>query len=68
MGDDDPLTLGCTANLACDLRALGEDEQAAAVAAGAWERMAATLGRDAPDVIAAREGERIVYDFDPPPV
>jgi tetratricopeptide (TPR) repeat protein len=68
MGDDDPLTLGCAANLACDLRAMGEDEQAAAVAAGVWERMAAILGRDSPDVIAAREGERIVYDFDPPPV
>jgi tetratricopeptide (TPR) repeat protein len=68
MGEDDALTLGCAVNLVADLRASGCDDQAAVLLAETLSRYERALGLDHPDAIAAAEGRRIDFDFDPPPI
>jgi Tetratricopeptide repeat len=68
MGDDDALTLGCAVNLVTDLRAEGSDERADALLADTLGRYERTFGADYPDAIAAAEGRRLDFDFDPPPI
>jgi tetratricopeptide (TPR) repeat protein len=68
MGADNPLTLGCAANLAIDLRADGAETKADGLLADTMNRYHATLGLAHPDAVAAQEGRRQDFDFDPPPV
>jgi tetratricopeptide (TPR) repeat protein len=68
MGDDHPATLGCAANLSLDLRATGAVEAGDELAASTMERYLATLGADNPDAEVAAAGERLDFDFDPPPI
>jgi tetratricopeptide (TPR) repeat protein len=68
LGKDNPLTMGCAANLAIDLRADGATAEADKLLAETMSRYQATLGLAHPDAVAAQEGRRQDYDFDPPPV
>jgi tetratricopeptide (TPR) repeat protein len=68
LGEDHPLTLGCAANLVVDLRADGSDEEAEWLSADTLDRYAATLGSGHPDATAAMKGNRLDFDFDPPPI
>jgi hypothetical protein len=68
LGDEHPLTLACAANLAHGLRAEGDSERAAELAADTLDRYDAVLGLEHPDTKAVREGRRLDFDFDPPPI
>jgi tetratricopeptide (TPR) repeat protein len=68
LGEDHPTTLGCAANLVVDLRTLGRDAEADALHADTMSRYKATLGLGHPDAVAAAEGRRLDFDFDPPPI
>jgi hypothetical protein len=68
LGEDHPVTLGCAANLALDLRSLGEHAEADALASNTTERFGRTLGADHPDTRTAFLGQRLNFDFDPPPI
>jgi tetratricopeptide (TPR) repeat protein len=68
LGGDNPLTLGCAANLAIDLRAEGATAEADTLLAETMSRYQATLGLTHPDAVAAQEGRRQDFDFDPPPI
>jgi Tetratricopeptide repeat/NB-ARC domain len=68
LGENHPMTLGCASNLAVDLRAEGSDEEAERLSADTVDRYVATLGSGHPDAVAAMEGERLDFDFDPPPI
>jgi tetratricopeptide (TPR) repeat protein len=68
LGEDHPLTLGCAANMVSDLRAKGEAEEAERLSEHTLTRYAATLGEEHPDALAAAEGRRLDFDFDPPPI
>ncbi|MBE1533025.1 FxSxx-COOH system tetratricopeptide repeat protein [Actinomadura algeriensis] len=66
-GADHPLTLQCAVNLAADVAAAGGDG-AAAVEGDPVRRLAERLGTDHPVARAAARGERLDFDFEPPPV
>lgn len=68
MGETYMLTLGCAANLVADLRAEGASEQADALLADTLSRYEQAHGAGYPDAIAAAEGRRLNFDFDPPPI
>ncbi|MDH2427496.1 FxSxx-COOH system tetratricopeptide repeat protein [Sphaerisporangium sp. TRM90804] len=63
-----PLTLACAANLASDLASLGLEAESARLLAETLEEYARTLGPGHPRAVAAREGRRLPFDFDPPPI
>jgi hypothetical protein len=65
---DHPLTLGCAANLVVDLRAEGAGDEAELLLADTMSRYEATLGAKHADTVAAAEGRRLDFDFDPPPI
>ena len=68
VGPDHLLTLGCSANMVLDMRAVGADAEAAALSADTMSRFSRVLGPDSPENQAAMAGERINFDFDPPPI
>jgi tetratricopeptide (TPR) repeat protein len=68
LGEDHPLTLGCAANLVLDQKADGAAEEAASLAQDTLNRYARTLGPGHPDTANAAKGERLDFDFDPPPL
>jgi hypothetical protein len=68
LGEDNPHTLACAANLALDLRALSHEESAAKLAADTLLRYERTLGKDHPMVVAATAGERLDVDIEPLPL
>jgi len=68
LGVDHPHTLLCQANLAQDMRSLEPSKAAELLVADAHERLALVLGGDHPDLQDAIRGERLMFDFDPPPV
>jgi tetratricopeptide (TPR) repeat protein len=68
LGEDHPLTLGCAANVVSDLRAEGADEEAERLAERTLARYRTALGENHPDAMAAAEGRRLDFDFDPPPI
>lgn len=68
LGEDHPVTLGCAANLALELRAAGARAEADSLAADTAERFARTLGAEHPNATAAQLGQRLNFDFDPPPI
>ena len=68
LGEQHPLTLGCAANLALDLRADGADEEAELLSAKTMSGYERALGADHPMTEAAAAGLRLDFDFDPPPI
>jgi tetratricopeptide (TPR) repeat protein len=68
LGEDHPVTLGCAANMVIDLRAEGHDDEADQLSEQTMTRYLATLGETHPDMVAAGEGRRLDFDFDPPPI
>jgi tetratricopeptide (TPR) repeat protein len=67
LGPDHPHTLVCATNLALDLRALGEEKEADELADATLKRYRRVLFDDHPDVAAAVRGDRLDFDFEPPP-
>ncbi len=68
LGPDDQLTLACSANLALDLQKEGAMAEAEALRTDTIRRYTASLGSAHPDVVAAVEGARLDFDFDPVPL
>ena len=68
LGVDHPVTLGCAANLVLDLHADGDIAQASQLASDTNDRFSRTLGAEHPDSKAATLGQRLNFDFDPPPI
>jgi hypothetical protein len=68
LGDDHPMTLGCAANTVVDLRAEGLNEEADRLSEDTLTRLRVALGDGHPDTVAAAEGRRLDFDFDPPPI
>ena len=68
LGEDHPVTLGCAVNLATDLRADDDPDYAGRLHSDAMRRFVRALGGEHPDTKAALTGERINFDFDPPPL
>lgn len=64
---EDPITLGCAANLVLDLRA-ADAKWTAELYEQVERGYRNTLGLDHPDAVAAAEGKRLDFDFDPPPI
>jgi len=68
LGESHPVTLGCAANMGADLRAEGLDEEADRLSGQTLGLYRETLGERHPDTMAALEGRRLDFDFDPPPI
>jgi tetratricopeptide (TPR) repeat protein len=68
LGEKDPSMLGCASNLALDLRADGATEEAGRLAAMAADELTRTLGPAHRYAKAAQSGQRLDFDFDPPPI
>jgi hypothetical protein len=68
LGEDHPVTLGCAVNLAMDLRADDAPDYTERLHSDTMRRYVRALGGDHPDTKAALTGERIDFDFDPPPL
>jgi hypothetical protein len=68
LGENHPLALGCAANLSIDMKTLGAADQAAKLREDTLERHRRTLGPTHSDTVAATEGRRLDFDFDPPPI
>jgi tetratricopeptide (TPR) repeat protein len=68
LGEAHPVTLGCAANMVVDLRAGGHNDDADQLYEETMTSYLATLGDAHPDTVAASEGRRLDFDFDPPPI
>lgn len=68
MGENHPQTLRCAVNLVMDLRADGAEDGAESLSADTMRRYTDTYGADHPETVAATEGRRRDFDFDPPPI
>jgi tetratricopeptide (TPR) repeat protein len=68
LGEEHPVTAGTAVNLALDLRADGAQAEADVLAADAAGRLAQSPGEEHPDTRAAQLGQRLNFDFDPPPI
>jgi hypothetical protein len=68
LGPNHPLTLGCAANLVLDMQAAGVTDAAEQLSADTMARYGETLGPQHPDVRGAAVGQRLDFDFDPPPI
>lgn len=68
LGENHPHTLACAANLAMDRRTLGLHHEADELAQDARDRLIRTLGEENPGVQEVVRGERVTFDFEPPPV
>jgi len=68
MGETDPLTLGCAANLSVVMRRLGAEEKAEELLSRTLEQYRRVLGPEHPDTVVAGEARQLDFDFDPPPI
>ncbi|SQE00745.1 Tetratricopeptide TPR_4 [Parafrankia sp. Ea1.12] len=68
LGPDHPHTLVCATNVALDLAQLGRDDEAQKLSADTVTRYRRVLGPEHPDVRAGERGERLDFDFEPPPL
>lgn len=68
LGEDHPLALGCAANLVLDLSAVGASQKAESLSARTMSGFRAVFGHDHPETEAVMAGERLNFDFDPPPI
>jgi hypothetical protein len=60
------VALGCAANLIADLRALGEGEEADRLFEATLPVYEQVLYPEHPDVLVAKAGRHLDFDFDPP--
>lgn len=67
-GPDHPHTLVCATNYSLDLKAVGKENEAEALYLDTIERYRRVLFDEHPDVKAAREGQRLDFDLEPPMV
>ncbi len=67
LGRTNPLSLGCAANLVIDLRSEGAISEAESLHADTVRLYERVLGPAHPDSVAAANGHRLDFDFDPPP-
>ena len=67
LGMDHPAALGCAVNLVLDLRADGAHDRAAELADDTYSRLVRAVGSEHRDAKAAMLGQRLEFDFDPPP-
>ncbi|MDT3444369.1 MULTISPECIES: FxSxx-COOH system tetratricopeptide repeat protein [unclassified Pseudofrankia] len=65
LGPNHPHTLVCATNYALDLRHVGRVEEADELAADTIDRYGKVLYETHPDVVAAVEGRRLDFDFEP---
>ncbi len=68
LGPDHPHTLVCATNVALDLAAVGREEESVRLTEDTMRRYRRVLGEDHPDVQAGLRGERLDFDFEPPPL
>lgn len=68
LGMDHPHTLVCATNVALDLAAVGRTDESTELSDDTMVRYRRVLGVDHPDVIAGMRGERLDFDFEPPPL
>jgi hypothetical protein len=66
LGEEHPVALGCAANLIADLRALGEGEEADRLFEATLPVYEQVLYPEHPDVLVAKAGRHLDFDFDPP--
>jgi len=66
LGPDHPNTLVAAANVALDMQALGDEQEAAALRADVIQRYRSILPPDHIDVKDTVKGERMTLDFEPP--
>ncbi|GAA1293078.1 hypothetical protein Psi02_50950 [Planotetraspora silvatica] len=67
-GEEHFLTLAAAINLSIDMRDSGAEEEAEKLSTTTMQAYKRTLRPDHPDVERALKGERIDWDFDPPPL
>ncbi|WP_261554219.1 FxSxx-COOH system tetratricopeptide repeat protein [Frankia tisae] len=68
LGHDHPHTLVCATNVALDLATVGRAEESKALTEDTMRRYRRVLGEKHPDVQAGLRGERLDFDFEPPPL
>ncbi|WP_242418922.1 tetratricopeptide repeat protein, partial [Frankia sp. CpI1-P] len=68
LGRDHPHTLVCATNVALDLATVGRTEEGQALTEDTVRRYRRVLGEEHPDVRAGLRGERLDFDFEPPPL
>ncbi|WP_419469324.1 FxSxx-COOH system tetratricopeptide repeat protein [Candidatus Frankia alpina] len=68
LGHDHPHTLVCATNVALDLATIGRAEEGQALTEDTLRRYRRVLGEEHPDVRAGLRGERLDFDFEPPPL
>ncbi|WP_311984621.1 FxSxx-COOH system tetratricopeptide repeat protein [Parafrankia sp. CH37] len=69
LGPDHPHALVCATNVALDLsQTAGREEEGRRLATETSQRYRRVLGPDHPDVQAGERGERLDFDFEPPPL
>ncbi|WP_261561449.1 FxSxx-COOH system tetratricopeptide repeat protein [Frankia tisae] len=68
IGPDHPHTLVCATNVALDLGAVGRVEEGRTLTEDTMRRYRRVLGENHPDVQAGLRGERLDFDFEPPPL
>ena len=68
LGPDHPHTLVCATNVALDLDATGQADRGRPLSDETMRRYRRVLGDDHPDVQAGLRGERLDFDFEPPPL
>jgi tetratricopeptide (TPR) repeat protein len=67
LGPDHPHTLVCATNLSLDMKALDRRQDGEELAADTLTRYRRVLGATHPDVVAAMDGQRLDFDFEPLP-
>ncbi|WP_067823513.1 FxSxx-COOH system tetratricopeptide repeat protein [Actinomadura kijaniata] len=68
LGAEHPMTLGCMANLGRDLAAVGRQTEAVDKRETALTLLRRRLGPSHPVVLTVAAGDRLDFDFDPPPI
>ncbi|WP_101836140.1 FxSxx-COOH system tetratricopeptide repeat protein [Frankia canadensis] len=68
LGPDHPHTLVCATNVALDMDATGRADESKALAEDTMRRYRRVLSEEHPDVQAGLRGERLDFDFEPPPL
>jgi tetratricopeptide (TPR) repeat protein len=68
VGEEHPMTLGCSANLVLDMRAVGAKDEADSLFVATKRGYDRVFGEDHPETEQVAAGERLSFDFDPPPI
>lgn len=65
LGEEHLLTLSVMSGLAADLRSVGEETESRKLDAEVLSALTRTLGTRHPQTLSIREGERLLWDFEP---